>query len=78
MGSVQVIFRSVCAHLFQNLDHLALLRAYNVHTMLQLHDALARWCVDGASNLWHFYLGYNVFRIILHFVVFKEHAIAYM
>ena len=50
MGSAQEVFRSVRAHSFQNLDHLALLRAYNVHTMLQLRDALARWCVDGAPQ----------------------------
>ena len=50
MGSAQAVFRSVRAHSFQNLDHLALLRAYNVHTMLQLRDALARWCVDGAPQ----------------------------
>lgn len=31
MGSAQAVFRSVRAHSFQNLDHLALLRAYNVH-----------------------------------------------
>ena len=31
MGSAQVVFRSVCAHSFQHLDHLALLRVYNVH-----------------------------------------------
>ena len=42
-----MVFRSVRAHSFQNLDRLALLRAYNVHTVLQLRDALARWCVDG-------------------------------
>lgn len=31
MGSAQEVFRSVRAHSFQHLDHLALLRAYNVH-----------------------------------------------
>lgn len=31
MGSAQAVFRSVRAHSFQHLDHLALLRAYNVH-----------------------------------------------
>ena len=34
MGSAQAVFRSVRAHSFQHLDNLALLRAYNVYTVL--------------------------------------------
>lgn len=51
MGSAQEVFRSVRVHLFQNLDHLALLRAYNVHTVLQLCDALYNRLVNNPTSL---------------------------
>lgn len=51
MGSAQEVFRSVRVHLFQNLDHLALLRAYNVHTVLQLRDTLYNRLVNNPTSL---------------------------
>lgn len=51
MGSAQEVFGSVRAHSFQNLDHLALLHAYNVHTVLQLRDTLYNRLVNNPTSL---------------------------